>query len=81
MKHFNERWDKSIVGLCCIVTEVLMTPIVMVLIIFDTITRKENIRDSFKARCVRPVENAIRREVTWYYHPEEDPFFRKVKGL
>lgn len=81
MRHFNERLDKIIVGLCCIVTEVIMIPILIVLIVFDTITRKENIMDSFKARCVRPVKDTIKREVRWYYHPEEDPVYRKAKGL
>ena len=81
MRHFNERFDAFMVGLRCVTMEFIMTPVVMVLIFFDVITRKERIKTSFVARCVDPVKCAIKREVRWWYHPEEDPFNRKIKGL
>lgn len=81
MRHFNERFDAFIVGLRCIAMELIMAPIVVALIFFDAITRKESIKTSFVARCLEPIRCSIKREVTWHYHPELDPFNRKLKGL
>lgn len=80
MKHINEKIDTIRIGFHYAVMEFIMLPIVMTLIFFDVI-RGNNVINSLKARCLDPIKNMIKREVTWYYHPEEDPVFRKVKGL
>ena len=80
MRHFNERFDAFIVGLRCIAMELIMMPIFIALIIFDAI-KGRGIMSSIKTRCLYPIKVMIRNEVTWHYHQELDPVFRKVKGL
>lgn len=78
MLHIEEKVDTIIVGLYCIMIEILIIPIIIGMFLFDLMI---GIKESFMNRCVRPVQTMIKREVRWYYHPEEDPVYRKAKGL
>ena len=80
MRHFNERFDAFRVGLQYAFLEIILAPIFAILILLD-IAKGVSMRSAFEARCLDPIKNTIKREVRWRYHPEEDPVFRKLKGL
>lgn len=79
-QHVNEKIDTIRVGMQCVFLEILLAPIFVIFILLD-IAKGMCIRTSFETRCLHPIKNTIKREVRWRYHPEEDPVFRKIKGL
>ena len=80
MLRIEEKVDTFRVGLQYAFLEIILTPIFAILILLD-IAKGVSMRSAFKARCLDPIKNTIKREVRWHYHPEEDPVYRKAKGL